>query len=88
MARRWAAGSACTRAEELLPAVKGGRLAALRERVDEFAAKLAADPEFAGRRTKQARRQFARDVVTAELGFASAELTDLVLELADERRGR
>lgn len=87
-ARRWAAGSACSRAEELLPAVKERRLAALRERVDEVAAKLAAEPEFIGRRTKPVRRQFVRDAVTAELGFGSAELTDRVLELADQARGQ
>lgn len=86
-ARHWTATSACMRAEELLPAVKERRLAALRGQVNEIAAKLAADPDFAGRRTKQVRRQLVRDLVTTELGFGSAELTDLVLELADARRG-
>lgn len=87
-ARHWASGEACSRAEEVLPAVRDQRLSALRDRAQEVAGRVASDPDFAARRTKQVRRQYVRDLVTAELGFGSAELTDLLLELADEERSR
>lgn len=85
-ARHRAAWSAYHQAEEQLPALKDQRLTALRDRLGDVAVTVATAPEFAARRTKQVRRQYVRDVVTAELGFPSAELTDLLLERADEAR--
>lgn len=85
-ARHRAAQDACLLAEERLPAVREQRLTALRSQEAEVAAQIAADPEFADRRTKPVRRQFVRDLVTQSIGFYSAELVDRLLERADELR--